>query len=132
MSPSNIALLVFAAGLYAVVFELIWPGFYLPGVLGAAAALGGLFVLCTHAAQPLLLASAVAAALLLLLSEYWTRINFVSGALATLALTTSFALWSNAGTRIVIPFTLATGIAMTLLLERAKRARRDKTREAAG
>jgi membrane-bound ClpP family serine protease len=132
MSASNLAFLVFTGGVCGVGFELLRPGFYLPGALGAGAILAGSFVLCAHARQPRALAVAIAIAALLLIFENWSPLRWVSGVLGTLGLVAAPAMWSNANAWLVVPLAGALGVAVTSLLRRTARARRTKIQEAAG
>jgi membrane-bound ClpP family serine protease len=131
MSASNLGFLLFSGGICGVAFELLRPGFYVPGALGAGAVLAGLFVLCAHARQPGALAAAIAISTVLVILENWSPVGWVSGIMGTLVLAVAPAIWSNANAWLTVPIALTAGLAATSLLGRTRRARRTKIREAA-
>jgi len=123
---ADAAFLVFIAGIGGITLELARPGYVLPGVLGAGAALAGSYLLCVGSNQPAGLAIALCLAGLLLAAEWWSPVRAVSGVAAMLVLFVAFWLFSNVHAGMLLAGTSALGSAILYLVSQARRARQNK------
>jgi len=125
----NTAFCLLLFGLLGVYCELIRPGRALPGVVGAAAAFTGGYLLLQASPTALGLELLGGAAALFLLDAFFPT-YFVAGTAATAALTFGFTMLI-AGPRgirpiLAIPCCLGFGAITTFLNSAARRARRNK------
>jgi membrane-bound ClpP family serine protease len=126
MNGSDAALLVLAAGVFLILYELLRPRWTVPGVLGATCVLGGLFTLWKEALMPEALLLGLVLESALFVAELASPVPFVSGVLATAGLAFTLAGATFAHAMFCIPAVLAIGTALTLTAAAAKRARLNK------
>lgn len=126
MINSDRAFLIVVAGVTGVIYELLRPGLILPGVAGAGGLLAGCFHLLTGSPRPHFLLTGIVAAAFLFLMESLSPRPYVSGVLATLALTFAFVRGGSVRLTVAIPVCLAVGWIFTLLLQQGRRARLNK------
>ncbi len=113
-------------GLLGIYAELVWPGRFAPGLLGAGALVWGSYVLWRDSAGGLGAALVVAAVLLFLAESFWNT-YFVSGALGTASLAAGACILvekpPGIAPEVAIPASILCGGVTTFLGYAAKQGR---------
>lgn len=134
MGP-NTAFVLLVLGMLGVYAELVWPGRFVPGIVGVASVLTGAFFLFRPPLNLQGLALLAVAAALLIAEARWGP-YFLFGSLGTIALVLGFYLLPHAPRRIrpalAIPVALVFGACSLWLATGAKRARRNKRSDLEG
>jgi membrane-bound serine protease (ClpP class) len=125
----NVAFVLTVLGLLAIYWEFIRPGQIYPGTLGAAALLGGAYLLWRLGPTAYGLKLLAAAGIAFVVEACWNT-GFLAGIAATAALALGswklFAGPQHVAAYLAFPLSLAFGAATIWLSAGAKRARRNK------
>lgn len=128
MDP-NAALLLSLIGILGIYSEFIWPGRFLPALLGAAALVCGCYFLWRESPSRVGLVF-IAAAMALFILESLYRTHFLAGAFASACLAVGacklFREAPGIDAAVAIPASAAFGGLTTFLGSAAKRARLNK------
>jgi membrane-bound serine protease (ClpP class) len=114
------------AGIYS---EFIWPGRIIPGLLGAAALVCGVYFLWWHSPSAVGVAFIVGAGACFAVESFWNT-HFLAGLLGTACLalgaSTLFDKTPRITAAVAVPASIVFGAVTSFLSYAAKRARRNK------
>lgn len=134
MGP-NTAFVMLIGGMLGIYAELVWPGRFVPGILGLGGTLAGAYFLF-HPPLNLQGIGLLALATVLLIAEALWGPYFLLGSLGTIALASGFSLLLGQPRHIepalAVPLSIVFGLCSALLAASAKRARRNKRSDLTG